>query len=58
MKKAAEPETVKTTIRLPKSLWLGARVRALETGADLQDLVAAALVAYLKTPMKRGRDGK
>jgi hypothetical protein len=58
MKKAGEHETVKTTIRLPKPLWLDARVRALETGADLQDLVAAALAAYLKTPVKRGRDGK
>lgn len=56
--KTTEQETVKTTIRLPKPLWLEARVRALETGADLQDLVAAALVAYLKAPAKHGRDRK
>jgi hypothetical protein len=44
---------VKTTIRLPKPLWRDARVRALDEDIDLQDLVAAALAAYLKTPIKR-----
>ena len=56
--KTTKQETVKTTVRLPKPLWLSARIRAFQTGVDLQDLVAAALVAYLETPAKRGRDRK
>jgi hypothetical protein len=46
-------EMVKTTIRLPRSIWRDARVRALDEGIDLQDLVSAALTSYLKTPLKR-----
>ncbi len=41
---------VKTTVRLPRKLWRDARVRALDEGVDLQDLVAAALKLYLKAP--------
>jgi hypothetical protein len=51
-------ETVKTTIRLPKELWREARLMAIQEDLDLQDLVAAALVAYMKTVAKRGRDSK
>ncbi len=58
MKNTAEAETVKTSVRLPKALWREARLAAIQEDMDLQDLVAAALVAYLKTPAKRGRDGK
>ena len=47
--------TIKTTVRLPKRIWRDARVRALDQGIDLQDLVAAALVAYLKSPIKGER---
>jgi predicted DNA binding CopG/RHH family protein len=47
--KQAEPETVKTTIRIPQPLHLAARKRALDDGIDFQKLVARALEQYLKT---------
>ncbi len=46
--RAAEvEETVKTTVRLRRSLWRGARVRAIDDGTDLQTVVSEALAAYL-----------
>jgi hypothetical protein len=55
--KKQEPadEAVKTTIRMPRRLWLAARTRALEEGRDFQDLVASAIDAYLKTPSKEAK---
>ena len=47
-------EVVKTTIRMPRVVWHAARVRALDEQIDFQDLVVAALEAYLKKPQRRG----
>jgi hypothetical protein len=46
-------EMVKTTLRLPRAIWLAARTRALEDGIDFQDMVAAALEQYLKTSRRK-----
>jgi hypothetical protein len=43
-----EPETVKTTIELPRALWHRAKVRALDDRTDFRSVVIAALTAYLK----------
>lgn len=40
-------------IKLPEPLWPKARLRALDERADFQDVVARALVHYLRTPVKR-----
>jgi hypothetical protein len=55
--KKQEPavEAVKTTIRMPRRVWLAARTRALEEGQDFQDLVTSAIESYLKTPSKEGK---
>jgi hypothetical protein len=45
-------EVVKSTIRLPRAVWHAARVRALDERIDFQDLVAAAIQAYLKKPSR------
>jgi len=52
-KREQAEEAVKTTIRMPRRLWLAARTRALEEGQDFQDLVASAIESYLKTPSKK-----
>jgi hypothetical protein len=55
MKKTqAADEVVKTTIRMPRTVWHAARVRALDEQIDFQDLVVAALEAYLKKPRRKG----
>jgi hypothetical protein len=48
-------EAVKTTLRIPRRVWLAARTRALEEGQDFQDLVTCAIESYLKTPSKNER---
>ena len=45
--------TAKLTVRLPDSLWRDVKVRALDERRDAQDVVADALRAYLKTPVRR-----
>ena len=47
-------DRVKTTVALERSLWERARIRAVQENRDLQDVVADALVAYLRTPRKEG----
>jgi hypothetical protein len=42
-KKGAKTETEKTTINLPKDLKLKAKLHAVKTGRDLQDLIAEGL---------------
>ena len=39
---------VKTTVKLPRDVWLAARMLALQEGTELQILVADALRAHLK----------
>ncbi len=48
---------VKTTLRLPEAVWKAARVRAIEERRSFQDVLAAALTRYLKTPLK-GKGGR
>jgi hypothetical protein len=47
-KSPTEIKRVKTSLSLPEGLWRTTRIRALEQGVDAQDLVAAALEAYLR----------
>ena len=53
----AKTGTVKTTVALAESLWRRARIRAIEEGADLQDIVSRALELYLRTPTKAKGEG-
>lgn len=39
---------VKTSLSLPENLWKEARIRAIESNMDAQDLVALALERFLK----------
>jgi len=48
--KKSPSEMVKTSVALPRDLWKAAHVRALDEGRDLQNVIAAALELYLKTP--------
>jgi hypothetical protein len=50
-------EMTKTSIKLPRELWRAAHIRALDEERDLQDVIASALQAYLKTPLKRSAEG-
>jgi predicted DNA binding CopG/RHH family protein len=50
--------TIKTTLRVEESLWRRARIRALEKGIPVQDLVTAALEAYLKAKPGRKESGR
>jgi len=47
-------ETVRTTLVLPLALWQRAKVRALEEGRDLRDLLLEALGRYLGETKKEG----
>ena len=47
-KQDTKAEQVKTTIRLPRSLWDAARHRAIDEGTDIQDLVGRAIEQYLR----------
>lgn len=47
-KKAASERIVKTTLRVPHPLWTSARIRALEEGIPVQDLVVRAISDYVK----------
>jgi hypothetical protein len=44
--------TRKTSLRLPTNLWRRAHLHCIDHGIELQELVTAALAAYLK------RDGR
>lgn len=39
---------VKTTLRLPRDLWIAARHLAIDEGIEFQHLVAAGIAGYLK----------
>ena len=43
---------MKTSLSLPEVLWREAKIRAMDEKRNLQDVVADALRAYLKTPRK------
>jgi hypothetical protein len=44
----AKTEMEKTTINLPKDLKIAAKIHAVKTGQDLQDLIAQGLRLVLK----------
>lgn len=44
---------IKTTIRIPYSLWARARIRALSDGVPVGDVVAHAIRDYIKKGGKR-----
>jgi hypothetical protein len=57
MKKAradADPgkDLVKTTVRLPRSLWRAIHIYALDHGGDFQSITREALEAYLLQKQK------
>jgi predicted DNA binding CopG/RHH family protein len=45
-------QLVKTTLRIPAALFKAAKIRAVERGMTLQDVLAEALAAYLKKGAK------
>lgn len=51
--KSPGEEIVRTTIRVPRSLWDAVRHRAIDENSDAQELVIRALQQYLK--QKGGR---
>jgi len=55
MKKSESNETVKTSLKLPRRLWREARILALDDGREFQEIVAAALDAYLAGRRKGGK---
>ncbi len=46
-------EAVKTTMVLSEDLWKAAKIRAINEGIDLNQVVIAALESYLKRTRKR-----
>ena len=46
---------MKTSLSLPEDLWREAKIRAMDEKRNLQDVVADALRAYLKTPRKENK---
>lgn len=50
--KKESTEMVKTSVRLPRSVWRDANVRALDERRDFQEVVALAIALYLKQPLK------
>ena len=53
-----KPEMVKTTLRLPKHILNNSKHRAIHEERSLQDIVADALEAYLKTKIKKVKGDK
>lgn len=49
---------LKLTVRLPENLVEKAKIRAVKERTTLQDVVTVALEAYLKTPLKREKEGR
>ncbi len=45
------PETIKTSVKLPRTLWKRARMQAIEDDTELQVIITKALEDYLR---KRG----
>jgi hypothetical protein len=46
-KQTQDAEIVRTTIRVPRSLWDAAKHRAIEERIPVQDLVIRALTSYV-----------
>ncbi len=54
---AKASEVVKTTVRLPVALWRAVKVRAVDERRDLQDVIIAALTAYVGQSLPRPKKG-
>mgnify|MGYP003988843959 CR=1 FL=1 len=50
--KSKKIELIKTTLRLPKHLLDACKHRAIDEGRNLQEIVADALEAHMKTKIK------
>lgn len=50
-------EMTKTTLRVPKQLLDACKHRAIDEGRNLQEVVADALEAYLRTKIKSVKSG-
>ncbi len=46
---------MKTSLTLPEEVWKAAKIRAVQEGRNLQEVVAEALRLYLKT---KGKEDK
>jgi hypothetical protein len=54
---ARTSEVVKTTVRLPVVLWRAVKMRAVDERRDLQDVIIAALTAYVGQSAPRSKKG-
>ena len=50
---AADDDLVKTSLRIPRTIWRRARLYAVDTETDLQVIVAEAIDAYLDAAKAR-----
>ena len=55
--KSKKIELIKTTLRLPKHLLDACKHRAIGEGRNLQEIVADALEAHMKTKIKSDKKG-
>jgi predicted DNA binding CopG/RHH family protein len=56
--KSKKIEMTKTTLRIPKQLLDACKHRAIDEGRNLQEIVADALEAHMKTKIKSDKRGK
>lgn len=54
MAAGAKVRLVSVGVRLPEDLWREARMRAVESGVPVQEVVANALTAYLRRSKQKG----
>ncbi len=54
MAASAKVRLVSVGVRLPEDLWREARMRAVERGVPVQEVVANALTAYLRRSKQKG----
>jgi hypothetical protein len=47
-KRAADEKVIKTTLRVSHSRWIDAKIRALQEGISVQELVERAIAEYIK----------
>jgi hypothetical protein len=52
-----EPAMVKTTLLMPDDLWRRAKVRAIEEGCDLRDLLLEGLEMRLAAQGRTAKEG-
>ncbi len=56
--KSKRTEMTKTTLRVPKQLLDACKHRAIDEGRNLQEIVADALEAYMRTKIKSVKGDK